>query len=284
MGKLLRNKKAETILNAINECWNLSFGIPAVGFYADNGTEFKNIKMDELISKIGISISYGPAYSPWSNGINKRNHASCDLTIKKLMEEKKMPLSDVLVKTAAWTHNTNINRAGYTPLTLATGKAVTIPGLTRGNEGSESLTDAEAVNRIMETIHKVTKEFREAETKKKLKDCQGIKVRSYQHQGNYNAGDKVWYQYKAGNAWYGPAEVIYHKGNTIFIHENGDVKRVEACKVKPYDLKEGEEKPQDKGEKSPEPVEEENNDGTDADTENNEAETENDTEADEQEE
>merc|ERR1712243_403547 len=32
-GKLLRNKKAETILNAINECWNLSFGIPAVGFY-----------------------------------------------------------------------------------------------------------------------------------------------------------------------------------------------------------------------------------------------------------
>ena len=43
-----------------------------------------------------------------------------------------------------------------------------------GTEGSESLTDAEAVNRIMETIHKVTNEFREAETKVKLKDCQGI--------------------------------------------------------------------------------------------------------------
>ena len=81
-GKLLRNKKAETILNAINECWNLSFGIPAVGFYADNGTEFKNIKMDKFISKLGISISYGPAYNPWSNGINERNHASCDLSIK----------------------------------------------------------------------------------------------------------------------------------------------------------------------------------------------------------
>jgi len=82
------------------------------------------------------------------------------LTIKKLMEEKKIGLTDVLVKTAAWTHNTIINRAGYTPLTLATGKAVIIPGLTMGNEGSESLTDAEVVNRIMETIHKVTKEFR----------------------------------------------------------------------------------------------------------------------------
>ena len=188
--------------------------------------------MDELISKLGISISYGPAYSPWSNGINERNHASCDLTIKKLMEDKKIGLTDVLVKTAAWTHNTNINRAGYTPLTLATGKAVTIPGLTMGTEGSESLTDAEAVNRIMETIHKVTKEFREAETKTKLKDCQGIRVRSYQHQGNYNTGDKVWYQYKDGNAWYGPAEVIYHKGNTIFIHGNGDVKKDSSMQSK----------------------------------------------------
>merc|ERR1712002_770444 len=122
-GKLLKNKKAETVLNAINECWNLPFGIPAVGFYADNGMEFKNIKMDEFISKLGISISYGPAYSPWSNGINERNHASVDATIKKLMQEKDIELDDTLIKTAAWTHNTNVNKLGYSPLTLVTGKA-----------------------------------------------------------------------------------------------------------------------------------------------------------------
>ena len=46
------------------------------------------------------------------------------------------------------------------------------------------------------------------ETKVKLKDCQGIRVRNYQHQGNYIARDKVWYQYKDGNAWHGPAKVI----------------------------------------------------------------------------
>ena len=44
------------IVNAINESWNLAFGIPGTGYYADNGTEFKNIKMDELVSKLGISI------------------------------------------------------------------------------------------------------------------------------------------------------------------------------------------------------------------------------------
>merc|ERR1712101_64938 len=259
-GKLLRNKKAETILNAINECWNLSFGIPAVGFYADNGTDFKNIKMDELISKLGISINYGPAYSPWSNGINERNHASCDITIKKLMDDKKTGLTDAVIKTAAFTHNTNVNKAGFSPLQLVTGKAANIPGLTMGNEGSESLTDAEAVNRIMETRNKITQEFREAETWKKLKDCQKIPVRNYQHQGNYIAGDKIWFEHNEGNAWHGPADVVHQKGNILFAYYNGEMRKVAMCRAKPYELIERTEEEKDKNdeqEETPEIIEEE---------------------------
>merc|ERR1712101_32401 len=130
-----------------------------------------------------------------------------------------------------------------------------------GNEGSGSLTDAEAVRRIMETIHKVTKEFREAETKVKLKECQGVRVRSYQHQNNYVSGDKVWFQYKDGNAWHGPGEVMYQKGNAVFIHSNGDVKKVAAGKVKPYELKERTKEKKEENrdeERCPEIIEEEN--------------------------
>ena len=68
------------------------------------------------------------------------------------MDDKKVGLTDTLVKIAAWTHNTNVNRAGYSPLTLVTGKAVNIPVLTMNTVASESMTDAEAVRRIMETI------------------------------------------------------------------------------------------------------------------------------------
>ena len=71
-----------------------------------------------------------------------------------------------------------------------------------------------------------------------MKECQGIRVRVYQHQDEYVSGDKVWFQYKDGLAWHGPGEVIYQKGNAVFIHSNGDVKKVAACKVKPYELKE----------------------------------------------
>merc|ERR1712115_17073 len=259
-GRLLKNKKAETVINAIEECWNLPFGIPTLGYYADNGREFKNVKMDELVSKLGISISYGPAYSPWSNGINERNHASCDITIKKVMEDKKTGLTDAVIKTAAFTHNTNVNKAGFSPLQLVTGKAANIPGLTMGNEGSESLTDAEAVNRIMETRSKITQEFREAETRKKLKDCQKISVRSYQHQGNYIYGDKIWFQHNDGNAWHGPAEVVFQKGNTIFAYFNGKMRKVAMCRAKPYELIERieeETKKNDEQEETPEIIEEE---------------------------
>ena len=118
-------------------------------------------------------MKFGPAYSPWSNGLNERNHASADLTIKKLLEEKKTALNDSLIKAAAWTHNTSVNKLGYTPLQLVTGKAVTLPGLTTGNVATESLTDCEAVQRTMEVLTKTTSEFREADMRRKLKECQG---------------------------------------------------------------------------------------------------------------
>ena len=66
--------------------------------------------MDKLIARLGVTIRYGPAYSLWSNGLNEQNHASCDLTIKKLLEDRKVTHTDSLVKTAVWTHNMNVNR------------------------------------------------------------------------------------------------------------------------------------------------------------------------------
>ena len=132
----------------------MSLGFPTQGFYADNGGEFSNLKLDELTSKLGLTVKFGPAYSPWSNGINERNHASADQTIKKLLEEKKTSLSDSLVKAAAWTHNTLVNKLGYTPLQLVTGKAVSLPGLTTGNVATESMTDSEAVQRTLEILNR----------------------------------------------------------------------------------------------------------------------------------
>ena len=46
----------------------------------------------------------------------------------------------------------------------------------------------------------------------------------------------MWYQYKDGKTWYGPALVICQRGNTVFIHSNGQKVKVAMCKAKPYEL------------------------------------------------
>ena len=152
-------------------------------------------------------MKFGPTYSPWSNGLNERNHALADLTIKKLLEEKKTALNDSLVKAAALTHNTLINKLGYTPLQLVTGKAVTLPGLTTGNKATESSTDSEAVQKTMELLAKTNSEFREEDMRKKLNECKGLRTQAYQHMRDYVEGDRVWYQPLNGNSWLGPASV-----------------------------------------------------------------------------
>ena len=90
------------------------------------------------------------------------------------MEEHKAPLTDSLIKAAAWTHNTSVNKLGYSPLQLVTGQAVSIPGLTTGNEATESVMDSKSVQRTMWNLMRITSEFRELDMRRKLKDCQGV--------------------------------------------------------------------------------------------------------------
>ena len=77
---------------------------------------------------------------------------------------------------------------GYTPLQLVTGKSCNLPGLTVGNEATVSISEIEAVQKVIERIMELQEEFRKAEIRTKLKDCQGVQVRGYQHQKKYLEG------------------------------------------------------------------------------------------------
>ena len=145
------------------------------------------------------------------------------------MEEKRVPLSDSLIKAAAWTHNTSINKLGYSPLQLVTGKAATIPGMTNGYVATESMTDTEAVQRTLENLTSVISEFREADMRQKLQDCQRFHTQTYNHTRGFLEGDKVWFQPLNGNSWLGPAAVICQRGQSVWLHTHGDVKKVTVC-------------------------------------------------------
>ena len=111
-----------------------------------------------------------------------------------------------------------MNKLGYCPLQLVTGKAVTLPGLTTGNVATESLSDAEAVQRTMENLTRIISEFRETDMCQKLEDCQGFRTQSYQYIGRYLEGDHVWFQYLNNNAWLKPAAILCHRGESVWLH------------------------------------------------------------------
>ena len=72
--------------------------------------------------------------------------------------------------------------------------------------------------------------------RRKLKECQGIRTQGYQHIGHYVEGDRVWYQPMNGNSQLGPTAVLCQRGQSVWLHTNGDIKKAAACKVKPYEL------------------------------------------------
>ena len=80
-----------------------------------------------------------------------------------------------------------------------------IQGLTCGNAATESMTDSKAVRRTLENLMKVTSEFREADMRRKLIECQKVRVKSYQHRVTYIEGVQVCFQPLNDNPWLGLA-------------------------------------------------------------------------------
>ena len=185
------------------------------------------------MSKLGLKIEFGPTYSPWSNGINERNHYSADIVVKKVQAADKSLRLQNAVDMAAWTHNTNVSFLGYEPMRLVTGKSVNIPGITVGNVATDSLFDSEAVQKIMERHHDFIKKFREHEYGDKIKKAANIRS-SVMNDRFYVEGDEVFYQDKDKKAWLGPVKVFCQKGRDIYLFSNGNIRKVPSCKVKPF--------------------------------------------------
>ena len=233
-GVTLKNKEAPTIIKAIHEYWICNFGFPSIRFWADNGTEFANITLSELATKANFEINYGPAYSPWSNGTNERNHASADIIVKKVMEEDHKISLSTAVAMASWTHNTNINHLGFSPLQLVTGKSITIPGLTFSTPPSLSNFDSDIVKNIITNHCTMMKEYTTAEFTKKLFEVSEMRKSAY-NDVKYYPGDKVYYQDRKDKAWYGPVKVISHDSNVVFVLDRNTLRKLNIKSCMPYD-------------------------------------------------
>ena len=126
-------------------------------------------------------------------------------------EDKKITLQEA-VSMASWTHKTNMNVLGFSPLQLMTGKNVVFPGITSGNEAMDSHYDDEVVRRIMECHFELMKEFREIELSRKLKKAKDTRAKGYENV-KIKEGGLVYYQHQDKKAWLGPVKVFASRAN-----------------------------------------------------------------------
>merc|ERR1712148_152232 len=131
---------------------------------------------------------------------------------------------------ASWTHNTNQNTRGYSPLQLVTGKSIMLPGLSNGNLATESLYDDEAIRRIMERHHEILKQYRQIEFTKKLERAKDTRSKGYEDI-ILQEGDIVSYQNKGNKAWCGPEKIFAIQNNSIFIIANGSMKKIPRSNI-----------------------------------------------------
>ena len=212
--------------------WCCQLGYPSQGFWADNGGEFQNNAMIEFVEKCQLTLKFGPSYSPWSNGLNERNHGVCDVIVKKAMETDKTLTLQEAVNIAAWSHNTNVNKLGYSPMQLQLGKAITLPGFTEGSIVTDSNFDNELVEKLISNTKNAIKNFNVENFKTKITEAAATKVPRYKGR-IYRKGEEVYIQREEQKRWSGPVRVVLHEGSSVWVMYNGNLIKLAECRVQP---------------------------------------------------
>ena len=95
-GYLLKTKTAEEVLKNI-EIYIENFGICKIP-QVDNGTEFKNEKLDRYCLENNIKLIYSSPYHPQTNGVCEFVHKDKEISKEFLKNQKNFNIEDELFK------------------------------------------------------------------------------------------------------------------------------------------------------------------------------------------
>ena len=226
----VEDKTKETVVNKIIELWMPLFGAPRT-FHMDNGGEFANDEMRELGNQFGIRIKHTPAYSPWSNGLNERNHATVDVMMSKMIEDCPNLPENVALQYAVSIRNCCMYIHGFTPAQLALGQNPKLPSVLHDElPALEGTTSSPIIAQHLNAIANARKAFAQAEISSKLRKALKHPIREYSDVV-YQSGDKVFYKLPGDQRWQGEATVIGVDGKVVLVRHGSVIRRVHLCRL-----------------------------------------------------
>ena len=198
-GMVIPNKRPETIIGAMNKLWingdGAGPGMPEKYFYTDNGREFVNELMLDLLDAHDISLKTTAAYTPNQNGLNERNHGLADVVVTSLMEDDPTLKMQEAVNHAAFVRNSTINDTGFSPFQLVYGRNPRIPGTVEGNHPLSLIADTrnETARQMIARNEATRKKFLEKETDKRIKRAAAERT-TFRDDHTYESGEIVWFR------------------------------------------------------------------------------------------
>ena len=223
VAKTLPKKEGELVVQAIVDKWimGLPYG-PPKQIISDNGLEFVNSKMASMCETFGIKHITSGAYSPFQNGLNERNHFTCDQIMEKVMDgDKDISFEEALAQ-AVYTRNMMLNVHGYSPAQILTGKQPRLPGATADNAppADNIEVDSRAVQKSVNLMHKTRQAWTQADNSNRLREA--MKAQE-SHLDKFETGDNVCYKFGKDSRWHGPGKVVGQENKIIYIKHGGHI-------------------------------------------------------------
>ena len=217
---LIKDKKTETICQAMFSGWITYFGCPGM-FLSDNGGEFDSHVFREMGEKLNVKVATTAAESPFSNGIVERNNAIIYESMMKTVADLKCK-PEIALASAVAAKNSLASYGGVSPNMLVFGHNTNFPSVLTDELPALSTDQAENdVIRInIEARHKAREKYIKAESSEKIKRALRSKVRNFSDV-KYEGGEKVYYRRKNFKGWKGPATVIGVDGKIVFLRHGG---------------------------------------------------------------
>ena len=227
-GQVINDKNRDTIIQALENKWIIGGGLgpghPTKGFFSDNGGEFLNEDLIDFAASLNISIKMTSASSPWSNGSCERAHATVDKIVEKMLEDDPKIGLQKAVDWACFVKNTEINKTGFSPMQLFTGKSPTFPGLSDCSPANIHMEGNNEYLNILRRMDIVRNEARKIDCDQRMKTALKSKINSSLGH-SYNLGDSVFFKLDSSNRWKS-GTVLGQDGKLLFLRYGNFIRRV----------------------------------------------------------
>lgn len=227
-GTLLPNKRAETVLQALDDHWFHVFDYPE-RIRTDLGGEFDNETFEHAMGRYGITVLPTSRGAWWSHGQIERGNRTLGTLIDRLRQSfPHMPVASLVPQAfRAKRHLASVG--GFSPYQIVLGQGPRLPPELSGFLSAEGVDDSgdPHIDRLI-ALKSARNEFIKVQTLSCIR--QALRTNLRPQLAPVRPGDAVWYwkeqKGKKKSRWVGPATVLGQTGTTVYLSHGSRCYRV----------------------------------------------------------